>query len=156
MHILYFKLILTLSPRFAGYFYRKDTLTMHSNKVKQKIIREVCDVTGINVAKKEMFILLFFDESIKNKELMLLATGDEKSVNIIKHKLNNLIQKKKRKNIIAIHNHPSGNLDLSLEDVFLYSKLDDLVERYNVQMIDFFVVSEERAHSAFEEKVLFF
>ena len=129
---------------------------MYSNKVKQKMIREVCDATGLNFAQKEKFILIFFDQNFINKEINLIATGSRSSVDIDCNEVKKLLLKKKRKKVIVLHNHPSGNLNLSLEDVFLYSKFDNLAKKYNVQMIDFFVVSDDRAYSAFEEKVLFF
>lgn len=120
------------------------------------MIREICDATGLNFAQKEKFILIFFDQYFINKEINLIATGSRSSVDIDCNEVKKLFLKKKRKKVIALHNHPSGNLNLSLEDVFLYSKLEELAARYNIHLIDFLVIFDNRAYSAFEEKVLFF
>ncbi len=45
------------------------------------------------------------------------------------------------KNVILAHTHPSGNADVSLDDIHMTVKLDKMFEALQINMIDHYVVS---------------
>lgn len=57
-------------------------------------------------------------------------------------------------NIIIGHNHPTGNLELSDNDLFLFSRLKDAGKSLDIKVLDMIAVSDTNYASAAEEDLI--
>lgn len=56
--------------------------------------------------------------------------------------------------VILLHNHPGGNYRPSFEDIAITTKLTQLLQAIDVQVIDHIIVAEGRAFSFLENKMM--
>lgn len=56
--------------------------------------------------------------------------------------------------VIAIHNHPSGNLQPSQSDIQITNKLRDALSLFEINLIDHIIVSNDSYYSFAEEELL--
>ena len=97
----------------------------------------------MEMATQEMFMVLFLNIrlSIIRKEVLFKGSDLQSLVDV------NLLFKKAilygARKIICIHNHPSGDVTPSQEDIKVTSKIKQLSEMVNIQLIDHIIIGKD-------------
>jgi DNA repair protein RadC len=101
---------------------------MRQNKLHRK--REYFWVMGLNTGNDIMYI-------------ELAAIGKVNAANVDPVELFSFAVQKKCKKIILIHNHPSGNLTPSAEDIHLTNQLKEGAKYLKIEILEHLIISEE-------------
>ncbi len=101
---------------------------MRQNRLHRQ--REFFWIMGLNTANDIMYI-------------ELAAIGKVNSVNVDPVELFSFAVQKKCKKIILIHNHPSGNLTPSADDIHLTNQLKEGAKYLKIEILEHLIISEE-------------
>lgn len=97
--------------------------------------------------KQECFEVLFLDIKKRLLGTEILAEGNIDRATISIRKLAELICKYGAKNIICVHNHPSGDPTPSQEDIDMTNDLKFVLKALSTELIDHIIVGAGRIYS---------
>jgi len=107
-----------------------------------------------NGQENEIFVALFLDNLNKLIEVETLDVGTINRVNVYPRKLIKAILKHNASGVIISHNHPSGDLTASEDDIKLTNTLKPLLGAIDVVLIDHIIVSNGNANSLASENLI--
>lgn len=116
-------------------------------------IAEYC-MSTIGDLQTEEFHVLLFDSQFK-----LIADDKFKNDNsaIVNISMKEIIQKviaSKTNNVVLTHNHPSGNLEPSVEDIKTTNEIKTILNTIDVALIDHIIVSGDKYFSMMNNNLL--
>lgn len=97
--------------------------------------------------REECFEVLFLDIKLRLLATEVLAFGDIDRAAISPRRLVELVLKYGAKNIICVHNHPSGDPTPSNEDKVVTEQLKNALEVLAVRLIDHIVIGDGKIYS---------
>lgn len=106
------------------------------------------------ICLQEQFMALLFNTSQKMIGHRLISTGTMKSCVVDIKLLISLALHTLAENVIIVHNHPSGNLNPSLQDEVITKKIKDALALIDVKLKDHFIVTADGYTSFAEEGLL--
>lgn len=122
-------------------------------KIKQSTnIFEVCQ--DLQVLDIENFVILLINQGGRLIKRVLLSSGgiDQTTVDVrqvLKHCLiNNATQ------LALVHNHPSGNLKPSNEDINITNKIKKACELLNIRLIDHVIIGDGDFYSFHDHGII--
>ena len=102
-------------------------------------------------AKKELFVVLFLDNQNRLIEAVDLATGTVNEVRPIIREIFHEALKKSASGIICAHNHPSGDIHPSVEDINLTKEIQNVGKIMNAILRDHIIIAGDRYFSFVDE-----
>lgn len=94
---------------------------------------------------QEHFVVLGYDIRLRLVDYVVLATGTQSSATIDSKLLLNWIAINPTiQSIILVHNHPSGNMNASVEDKNLFRNLEDVLKLIQISVVDKIIVTATR------------
>ena len=91
--------------------------------------------------EKEEIILLCLDRNMRPKSLIRLT--DESDYNFAVTKIDKVVRAATQSgasNVILVHNHPSGNRRVSVDDITMTIQTRDILNPFGIHLIDHFIV----------------
>ena len=143
-----FKLILDLNKHILKEEKLKE---VHINGTEDliKYLRQ-----DIGFIKKEVFKVIFLDSSNKFIEEETLFKGTLDKSYIYPRELLEKIFKYSAKSVIFSHNHPSGNLKPSKQDVNFTNRMKKLLKELDVRLLDHIIIGRNSYFSFLENELL--
>ncbi len=102
------------------------------------------DLVGL---KKEHFYVLLLDTKNKIIKKELVSIGTLNSSLVHPREVFKSAIKESANSIILIHNHPSGDLEPSMEDKEITEKLMEAGEILNIKVLDHVIIGKDNYHS---------
>ena len=120
----------------------------NKNIISTKIAAEINKVFKLNKKPEEHMILLCLDNNHYINAIFEVSHGDVASTsapiaNILKRAL--LVNSNR---IIISHNHPSGNLEPSNEDIHFTKKLRNAAELLGIKLLDHIIIGRNNEYSS--------
>ena len=116
-------------------------------KTAQKPIQER-QQNPSKIVKKEYFWSIGLNNSNDIEYIELLTIGSLNQNIIDPVEVFNFAVVKKCKKIILCHNHPSGNLEPSIEDYHLTRTIIDGARTLKIEVLDHIIISESKEHTS--------
>jgi len=104
-------------------------------------VLQVCE--GIAGSKKEVFMVLLLDSNNAVTASEIVAVGTLNMAVVHPREVFKLAITRSANSVILVHNHPSGNLKPSKEDVEITSRLAQAGEILGIRLLDHVIVSED-------------
>ena len=98
-----------------------------------------------------MFVVLFLDNQNRLIEAVDLATGTVNEVRPIIREIFHEALKKSASGIICAHNHPSGDIHPSVEDINLTKEIQNVGKIMNAILRDHIIIAGDRYFSFVDE-----
>jgi DNA repair protein RadC len=112
----------------------------------EKRIEEYCKTT-IGSFHLEQFLVLFFNNAGKFVRSEIINTGSLTEVNLYATPLIAKAVQNSSNHIIISHNHPSGDVEPSAEDIILTILLGEILEGVEIALLDHLIVSGNKVFS---------
>jgi DNA repair protein RadC len=117
-----------------------------------KVIEKAEDVYNIFVdelkdKKKEYFYALLLDTKNKIIKKELISIGTLNSSLVHPREVFKPAIKESANAIILVHNHPSGDVEISSEDLFVTEKLKRVGEEIGIKVLDHIIIGTEKYKS---------
>jgi DNA repair protein RadC len=144
-------LLLTLLPDIFSR-YQKDKLGEKPYINSTAALAEYATslVLGLNY---EVFYLICLDAQNKVNHTSLLHKGTINEVIVYPRTVVETALRHNAKSIVLVHNHPSGNLTPTVQDMNLTYKLVDIMREISISVVDHVIISNGR-YLSFAEKGL--
>lgn len=104
--------------------------------------------------KKEIFKAIFLDNSNRFIEEEVLFEGTIDRSHIYPREIVEKILRYNAKSVIFAHNHPSGNLKPSEQDIQITKKMKSILNSLDINLLDHVIVSENGVFSFLENNIL--
>lgn len=104
--------------------------------------------------KKEHFWVIGLNNANIILYIELVALGSTSEVILSPMEIYNLAVHKKSTKIILCHNHPSGRLIPSSEDIHITNRLKEGGKLLGMQLLDHLIINEEKYISMAEQKLV--
>ena len=92
-------------------------------------------------AKNEMLLLISLNKDLKIIKEQLLYVGTKKGFEIDMIAILDILKKQKAKFYVLLHNHPSGSVYPSVEDLTATKKIRDLTSKSGIFLYDHLIVA---------------
>jgi DNA repair protein RadC len=129
-----------------------DHPAVKSQEDAEALIRTHWDNKKINL--QEEFVAFFFNTTNKIIGHRLISTGSMKQCIVDIRLLVSLALHCLADNVIIAHNHPSGNLKMSEQDVRITQKIKEALHLIDVKLLDHFIITSNGFTSFAAEGVL--
>lgn len=121
--------------------------SLHTSVKKRKVYEHKSDIENRCIALlkdsvNEKAYLLCFDDGKRLIKEVEISEGEPGGVNISMRKIMDAIANTSTTSVVLCHNHPSGILLPSNEDMRATSKIKMVLESANIELIDHYIVSE--------------
>jgi len=103
---------------------------------------------------KEIFIVVCLNSSNKIIKFEKISTGNLNSSVVSPREVFKVAIENNSANIILIHNHPSGNIEPSSEDIHLTKKMVESGKILDIQVFDHIIIGGNKFTSMVEQKVI--
>lgn len=104
--------------------------------------------------KKEHFWVIGLNNANIILYIELVALGSTNEAILSPMEIYNLAVHKKSTKVILCHNHPSGNLSPSAEDIHITNKLKEGGKLLGMQLLDHLIINEEKYLSMKESNLV--
>jgi DNA repair protein RadC len=122
---------------------KEDKIKIANTKDISKIMQRILMRQNKLHRKKEYFWVVGLNNDNTIEYIELVAIGHLNKVHIDPVEVFSFAVSKKCKKLILCHNHPSGNLKVSEEDIEITKKLEKGGAILNIRILDHFIISEE-------------
>ncbi len=142
------KLFQAVSERFAKE-HIPEKITLNSLKAVADFLQK-----SIGRENKEHFVVLSLDAHNRLIKISNISVGSlNASIVHPREVFKEAIQSSAAQIIIA-HNHPSGNLEASPEDVALTRRLEEAAKIFGIELLDHIIVAEDNYFSLKEQNLI--
>lgn len=125
----------------------------HNKLANSDIAREYC-YKLLHKANVEEFHVICLDNANRIIKATRIGKGSVNKVNVDIRKITNEVFKHNAAKVIVAHNHPSGHLDFSLDDIhFTHSILCSCILN-GIELTDHILVTNENAISMYQMRIL--
>lgn len=131
------KLVLTEANRLVGYQLRRGSLILSSDCAKKVIGYK------LHGRQNEVFACLFLDSQHRILVFKEMFFG---TINHTTVHPREILKEALLQNAVAVifaHNHPSGNIQPSNQDIELTNTLKEILKVIDVRILDHFVIGED-------------
>ena len=129
------------------------------SKTKEKVVLDSSSKTGefvrehLHGRQRETMVVLCLDNQMRLVRLEELGSGISDSTTASFREIAQLCMRLNINNMILAHNHPSGLVYPSKEDIVVTRKMKDLLKEINVKLHDHFIVTENEFYSMRDHKL---
>ncbi len=142
------KLFQAVSERFAKE-HIPEKITLNSSKAVADFLQK-----SIGRENKEHFVILSLDTHNRLIKISNISVGSlNASIVHPREVFKEAIQSSAAQIIIA-HNHPSGNLEASPEDVALTRRLEEAAKIFGIELLDHIIVTRDKFYSLKEQNLI--
>ncbi|MDP3093578.1 MAG: DNA repair protein RadC [bacterium] len=142
------KLFQAVSERFAKE-HIPEKVTLNSSKAVADFLQK-----SIGREKKEHFVMLSLDAHNYLIKISNISVGSlNASIVHPREVFKEAIQSSAAQIIIA-HNHPSGNLEASPEDIALTRRLEEAAKIFGIELLDHIIVTRDKFYSLKEQNLI--
>lgn len=132
---------------------------LKENRLKETYINGTHDLVNylkqdIGFVKKEVFKVIFLDNKNKFLEEETLFKGTLDRSHIYPRELVEKIFKHSAKSVIFSHNHPSGDLTPSKQDVNFTNSMKKLLKELDIRLLDHIIIGRNSYFSFLENGLL--
>lgn len=135
---------------------------LQTTEVKERVcIRQPREVVPIlqdfykdDIGEKENFIAISLSQSNDVKEIRTVAVGSVSGVQVHPREVFRHAILDNASAIILAHNHPSGSVNPSIEDISVTKRLKDAGEIVGIEILDHIIVSKTEYYSFVENDCL--
>lgn len=133
---------------------RRDSTEKKKDKIATS--RDIAEFLKAQLQYKnhEVFVVLFLSVAQNVIHHEILSEGSIDKVMIEPRTIIKKALEYNAKSIILCHNHPSGNLKPSRQDLALTEKITEAASLFDIQVIDHIIVSNEGYYSFADEGVI--
>ena len=135
--------------------YVKEKITLNdrpvlNSKVMVDFVMNKVEYFQKHIDFKEMFYVLYVNKSIKLLSILRLSEGSDSDTCVsVKQILQGAVLQNAT-GVILVHNHPSGNVQPSKEDISLTNQIKKCLKMFDIELIDHVIISEYDTFSFFE------
>lgn len=142
------KAMLELSKRIASMYITEKKKITSPRDVFNLLHKEFID------KKQEVLKTIILNKKNMVISVITNAIGNNDNISIgIKEILSEAI-KQMANSIILVHNHPSGNLKPSKEDILFTNKINEYAKLFNINLLDHIIISN-KGYISIKEKELY-
>lgn len=142
--------------REASSLYLQQSSEQHAEPVRS--IQGIADIFRTRLAglKHEVFEVMFLDSDLRPlpNAIERLEEGVVNQTPIIPRKILERCLKRGASGIVIVHNHPSGNLQPSSNDLRLTKSIQAATQAVDIRLLDHLIVGPDRSLSFKREKLL--
>lgn len=128
-----------------------DTKTTHIQSWKD--IFDLC-CFKLSHAQEEQLLAIYLDSANAIIATEIIQTGARENLPIYPRRIVQQALSAGAENIILAHNHPSGNVSPSLEDIQQTYNIQKMLALVNIKLIDHLVVANNQVYSIRTHKIL--
>ncbi|MGI6361957.1 MAG: RadC family protein [Bacillota bacterium] len=144
-------LLLTILPEILGRYQKdKSGRNLYIQDTESLAKYAVSLMVG---QQNEAFYLICLDAQNKVNNAAMLHVGTINEVTVYPRSVVETAIRHNAKSVALVHNHPSGNLTPSVNDMNLTYKLMDIMQEISISVVDHIIVSNDR-YLSFAEKGL--
>ena len=125
-------------------------ITSKTFRDTDELARDICKL--FHGSKEEKIIAVTLNNSMRISSHDVISSGTPEECFIDNRKLARLILKDNVSNVVIAHNHPSGNITPSPEDLHAISHLGNFLNSMSVSLIDMLIVSGDSYFRVSEAK----
>lgn len=121
-------------------YYRNEELSENPTTLTRENFREVLKMADMS-DECEDIVLICLDSKLNIKSVMKITEYSDESSAIAS--INQIIKRASRtesSNVVLIHNHPSGNTEISVEDRRMTEQLDERLRAVDIFLVDHYIV----------------
>lgn len=96
----------------------------------------------LKYSEREIFKVLCLDGNFFLKKSINLAIGSENRVILNPMDIFFFARKTKSKHLILVHNHPSGSVEPSVEDLYFTREMQKICQKIGLEFIDHIIISD--------------
>lgn len=127
----------------------KDRVQVKTSRDAYNALREMYDADEIDYIESSYILLLNHANHVIGKRL--LSTGGRSSCIIDTAVVAQISLSKNAHAIILSHNHPSGNLDASQQDIDITRKVKKALDLFDIKVLDHIIVTSDGYMSMADE-----
>jgi len=125
-----------------------ETVYQSEQKIKLKNAQTVFEETkDLQTWTKEAFVVFCLDAELKIISREIISIGILNSCIIHPREIYRTAIRRNANSIIVAHNHPSGNLTPSLEDINITNQLKQAGDILQIPMMDHVIITKNGYHS---------
>jgi DNA repair protein RadC len=127
-----------------------------TNKQKITTTKEIYEYISVHLLDQpyEYIWAIYLDRKLKILRKELISTGGITNAALDPNRLFRTAIEMYATNIILCHNHPSGNIIPSKEDIELTKKIQDVAKLLGIELLDHLIIGENGYYSFFEEGLI--
>lgn len=127
----------------------KDRIDVKSSLQAYEVLKQVWDMDQINLL--EEFKILLLDRNLKLMSVASISKGGYSATPVDPRVVFSIALKRRAQSLILAHNHPSGNLNPSAQDISLTNKLISGGKLLDIPVCDHLIINEEDYYSLADE-----
>jgi len=123
---------------------------VNSSQSSAEIFKAITNFEN-NIEFKELFYCMYLNRANKVLSVMKCSEGGTCGTVVdIKHIIQSAILQNAQA-LIVCHNHPSGNLRPSNEDILITKQIKDAAKYFNISVLDHLIITDESYYSFKDE-----
>lgn len=130
----------------------KDRVQVKTSRDAYNALREMYDADEIDYIESSYILLLNHANHVIGKRL--LSTGGRSACIIDTAVVAQISLSKNAHAIILSHNHPSGNLDASQQDIQITLKVKKALDLFDIRVLDHIIVTSDGYTSMADEGLM--
>lgn len=146
------KLSHILAALEVGRRFREDKMTAEKIKITSAEDAAAIFTPRMKGLKREVFEIMFLDSNNAIIEVQQMTCGTVDQAYPIIREIAHAALQKYAKSIICAHNHPSGNIEPSNDDIRFTNKLNAAMELIGVDLLDHIVICDMNCFSIGDKK----
>ena len=133
-------------------FTENNNIVCNSVSSILPLVRKIYPTNTINL--KEKAVILILNNKLILKGYSILSIGTENECYMDPRQIFKICLKSTSSNFVLIHNHPSGGIHPSDNDMFIFKKIKEGAEILNLRFIENLIITEE-SYFSFKEHGLY-
>ncbi len=134
--------LLKLIPQLCSY-YRASSMHYGKNMVEIDDIAKYCICKYMTVTNERLSVVML-DNDMHFLGMETLSEGGAESVQLDLELLASLLFARNCSSFVLVHNHPSGSLRPSAQDIMLTKKVDSYMREMNKHLVEHIILVNER------------
>lgn len=127
-------------------FYQTDKTSIKDKiNTVEKVGKYMCNRIGFE--NKEQAYLLLFNNQSELIKIELISKGTVDKVGIYTREIAEIALRNKATNVIICHNHPSGGINPSIDDINLTRAVYTSLRMINIRLLDHMIVAGDKYYS---------
>ncbi len=113
------------------------------------------EVTELNIRAEEVFVIITLDNTNKLTGLFEVSVGSLSSSIVTPREVFKRAILQNAQSIIMAHNHPSGEVEPSSEDIKITKRLAKIGEMLGIEVFDHIIIGEDDKYLSLRKEGLF-
>jgi DNA repair protein RadC len=130
----------------------KDRVLVKTSADAYNVVRSLYDEDTIDYVESSHVLLLNFANQVIGKKL--LSTGGRSACIIDTAVVAQISLSKNAHAIILTHNHPSGNLKASEQDIKMTRRVKEALELFDIKLLDHIIVTSDNGYTSMADNGL--